>query len=99
MRMIHPAMGNRGSTAYRGGSPLGRLLNRLVVLAFAVIQTILVARILLDLGVLSADWGISATIAAWSDGLAAPVAASRAGCSTAARRRGSARASAKASTR
>jgi hypothetical protein len=75
MRRIDPAAWNRGSTAYGGGggSRLGRLVNRLVVLAFAVIQAVLVARILLDLGVIPADWGISAGIAGWSDTLAAPV--------------------------
>jgi hypothetical protein len=75
MRMIHPAARTRGSSAYgRGGSRLGRLVNRLVVVAFAAIQAVLVARILLDLGVIPADWGLSASIADWSDTLAAPVA-------------------------
>jgi hypothetical protein len=50
-----------------------RLLRRLVVLAFAVIQAILVARILLDLGVIAAEGGISGFIITSSDALAAPV--------------------------
>ena len=51
-----------------------RLLPRLVVLGFAVIQLVLVARILLDLGVIPTDLGVSAWIVAWSDTFAAPVA-------------------------
>jgi len=57
----------------RGGRLTG-LLRRLVVLAFAVIQLILVARILLDIGIVPADWGFSPSIVSWSDTLAAPVA-------------------------
>lgn len=53
-------------------SPM-RLMRRLVVLAFAVIQAILVARILLDLGVIPAEGGISGFIITSSDALAAPV--------------------------
>lgn len=49
------------------------LVRKLVVLAFAVIQLILVARILLDLGVIPADFGWAVQIVAWSDTLAAPV--------------------------
>jgi hypothetical protein len=50
------------------------LLRKLVVLAFAVVQLVLVARILLDIGVIPADWDLSPNIVAWSDTLAAPVA-------------------------
>ncbi|MGH2446073.1 MAG: hypothetical protein ACRDGD_08555 [Candidatus Limnocylindria bacterium] len=56
-----------------GGGPVG-LVRKLVVLAFAVVQLVLVARILLDLGVVPADWGFSPMILTWSDALAAPVA-------------------------
>ena len=49
------------------------LIRKLVVLAFAVIQLVLVARILLDLGVIPADFGSAAMIVTWSDTLAAPV--------------------------
>jgi hypothetical protein len=51
-----------------------RLLARLVVLGFAVIQLVLVARILMDLGVIPADLGLSDGIVGWSDTFAAPVA-------------------------
>jgi hypothetical protein len=57
----------------RGFSPL-RLIGRLVVLAFAVIQLILVARILLDLGVIPADLPGVDLIGPWSEVLIAPVA-------------------------
>jgi hypothetical protein len=61
----------------RGGSsasgPIG-LVRTLVVLAFAVIQLVLVARILLDLGVIPPDLAVSDLIVSWSDALAAPVA-------------------------
>jgi hypothetical protein len=56
-----------------GGGPVG-LVRRLVVLAFAVIQLVLVARILLDIGVIPADFGWADGIVTWSDTLAAPVA-------------------------
>jgi hypothetical protein len=49
-------------------------IRRLVLLAFALIQLVLVARILLDLGVIpTSDAGISGLIITWSDILAAPV--------------------------
>jgi hypothetical protein len=67
-----------GSTPRSGGGPIG-LLRKVVVLAFAVIQLILVARILLDLGVIPTDLGISDLIISWSDALAAPVEALGAG--------------------
>ncbi len=56
-----------------GGGGLMGLVRRLVLLGFAVIQLILVARILLDLGVIPADLGLVDAILAWSDALAAPV--------------------------
>lgn len=55
------------------GGPMG-LVRKLVVLAFAVVQLVLVARILLDIGVVPADWAVNAMIVTWSDALAAPVA-------------------------
>jgi len=55
-----------------GGGPL-RLVRRLVVLAFAVIQLILVGRILLDLGVIPAEGLALEYLVPWSDALAAPV--------------------------
>lgn len=68
---------NRASWASaRGGGGGGfmGLARKLVVLAFAVIQLILVARILLDIGVIPSDVGFAGTIEEWSDTLAAPVA-------------------------
>jgi len=56
-----------------GGGGLVGLVRKLVVLAFAVIQLTLVARILLDLGVIPADLGWADAIVSWSDTLAAPV--------------------------
>jgi len=56
-----------------GGGPL-RLLRRLVVLAFAVIQATLVGRILLDLGVIPAEGLAADYLVPLSDALAAPVA-------------------------
>ncbi len=55
-----------------GFSPF-RFLGRVVVLAFALIQLILVARILLDLGVIPPEGGWSEMIISFSDTLAAPV--------------------------
>lgn len=56
----------------RGFSP-GRMIKRVVVWAFAAVQAILVARILLDLGVIPEDWSINGFIVSASDALAAPV--------------------------
>jgi hypothetical protein len=50
------------------------VLRRLVVLGFALIQLILVARILLDLGVIPEIGVMSEVVVTWSDVLAAPVA-------------------------
>ncbi len=52
---------------------LSRLIRRAVLLTFALIHLVLVARILLDLGVIPADAGIGELIATWSNVLAAPV--------------------------
>lgn len=59
----------RGS---RGGGLMG-LVRRLVVLGFAVIQLILVGRILLDLGVIPAEGAALEYLVPWSEALAAPV--------------------------
>lgn len=67
--MLRAAQGSR----FGAGGGLMGLIRKLVVLAFAVIQLILVARILLDLGVIPADFGWAEQIVAWSDTLAAPV--------------------------
>lgn len=56
-----------------GGFDVSRLLRRLVVLGFAVIQLILVARILLDLGVIPVESQLGELVVSWSDILAAPV--------------------------
>lgn len=56
-----------------GGFSPFRLLARLVVLVFAVIQLVLVVRILLDLRVFPPEGVWSERIIAWSDALAAPV--------------------------
>lgn len=69
--MFNPAS---WAQARGGGGGLAGLVRKIVVLAFAAIQLILVARILLDVGVVPADWDFSSSIAAWSDMLAAPVA-------------------------
>ena len=60
------------STA-QGGFDLSRLIRRLVVLVFALIQATLVARILLDLGMIPVDSGFGESIVTYSDILAAPV--------------------------
>ena len=55
-----------------GFSPF-RFFKRVVVLAFALIQLLLVARILLDLGVIPPEGSFGEFIVQWSDILAAPV--------------------------
>lgn len=55
-----------------GFRPLS-LVRRLVVLGFAVIQLILVGRILVDLGVVPGDGAVADTIVPWSEALIAPV--------------------------
>lgn len=57
----------------RGGFDLSRLIRRLVVLAFALIQLVLVSRILLDLGVIPEEGTFPGLIVLYSDLLAAPV--------------------------
>jgi hypothetical protein len=68
--MFNPAALARASGG--GGGVVG-LVRRLVMLGFAAIQLILVARILLDLGILPAEGGIADFIVPLSDVLAAPV--------------------------
>lgn len=65
--------GSRSSVASGGGFDLSRLLRRLVMLTFALIQATLVARILLDLGLFSADSSFGELVVSLSDFLAAPV--------------------------
>ncbi len=52
---------------------LSRTIRRAVLLVFALIHTVLIARILLDLGVIPEGNGFADSIAAWSNVLAAPV--------------------------
>lgn len=54
-----------------GGGP--SVVRKLVVLAFAVIQLVLVARVLFDVGVVAADFAWAEYIVTWSNALAAPV--------------------------
>lgn len=55
------------------GFDLSRTIRRIVVLGFALIQAALVARILLDLGVIPADSSFSDSIVRASEALAGPV--------------------------
>ena len=55
------------------GFDLSRTIRKVVLLAFALIQLVLVARILLDLGVIPADTGVAGPIVRGSDALAKPV--------------------------
>jgi hypothetical protein len=59
----------------RGGGTGGLmgLVRKVVVITFAVIQLILVGRILLDLGVIPAEGAALEYLVPWSDALAAPV--------------------------
>ena len=63
-----------GGAAYgqQASGPM-RWVRRAVLLVFAFIQLFLVARILLDLGVIPDTWAISDSIVSISDALAAPV--------------------------
>lgn len=64
----------RGQRAEReSGFDLSRSIRRVVVLAFAVVQLVLVARILLDLGVVPGGGRMGELITTYSDVLAAPV--------------------------
>jgi hypothetical protein len=65
-----------GASAPRAGSnrfDLSRFVRRAVVLGFALIQLVLVARILLDLGVIPEEGTIPGLVILYSDLLAAPV--------------------------
>ena len=55
------------------GFDLSRTIRKIVLLGFALIQAVLVARILLDLGVIPADSMFGDPIVGASDALAAPV--------------------------
>ncbi len=57
----------------KSGFDLSRNVRRVVILAFAVIQLVLVARILLDLGVVPGGGRLGDLITTFSDTLAAPV--------------------------
>ncbi len=72
--MFNPAAWAHARSGGGGGGGLMGLVRKLVVLAFAVIQLVLVGRILLDIGVIPGDWDFSPNIMSWSDALAAPVA-------------------------
>jgi hypothetical protein len=52
---------------------LSRLIRRATLLIFSLIQLVLVARILLDMGVIPEDGGLGEFVITWSDLLAAPV--------------------------
>jgi hypothetical protein len=69
MPPLHPSAPRRRLTGF---NPF-RLLRRIVVFGFAVIQLVLVLRILIDLGVIPAEGGVSALLIGWSDRVAAPV--------------------------
>ena len=56
-----------------GRFDLSRFIRRVVLLGFAVIQLVLVARILLDLGVVPGESRVGELIVTYSDVLAAPV--------------------------
>lgn len=61
-----------GESARRGFNPF-RWLRRAVVLGFALIQGVLVGRILLDLGIIPGAGGWVEPLVTWSDAAAAPV--------------------------
>ena len=71
--MFNPAAWSQARGGGGGGGFIG-VARKLGVFAFAVIQLVLVGRILLDIGVIPVDWDISPNIVAWSDTLATPVA-------------------------
>ena len=64
---------DRQHADHADGFDLSRSVRRVVVLAFAVIQLVLVARILLDLGVVPGGGWLGELIVTYSDILAAPV--------------------------
>lgn len=64
---------SREASASGSGFDLSRTIRKIVVLGFALIQLGLVARILLDLGVIPLDSPVGEPIVRASDALAAPV--------------------------
>jgi hypothetical protein len=69
--MILP--GTRDAPDSGSGFDLSRTVRRVVLLGFALIQGILVARILLDLGVIPGDGALGDLVVRASDASAAPV--------------------------
>jgi hypothetical protein len=65
--------GSSEASAPASGFDLSRTIRRIAVLAFALIQLVLVARILLDLGVIPVDSVVGEPIIRGSDALAYPV--------------------------
>lgn len=65
--------GSREAPEPASGFDLSRTIRKIVLLGFALIQLVLVARILLDLGVIPADTMVGDPIVRGSDALAAPV--------------------------
>jgi len=65
--------GSREAPAPTSGFDLSRTIRRIVVLGFALIQLVLVSRILLDLGVIPIDSMFGEPIIRASDALAGPV--------------------------
>ena len=64
--------GAAGMMGKRRNGPMA-WLRRLIVLGFAVVQLILVARILIDLGVLPGEGGLADLVISLSQAVAAPV--------------------------
>jgi len=64
--------GAAGMMGKRRSGPMA-WLRRLIVLGFAVVQLILVARILIDLGVLPGEGGLADLVISLSEAVAAPV--------------------------
>ena len=62
-----------GASAQETGFNPFRLLRRMVVLLFTLVQGVLIARIFIDLGVIPTENTFSDVIAFWSNFLAAPV--------------------------
>lgn len=65
--------GSQEAPAPASGFDLSRTIRKIVLLGFALIQLVLVARTLLDLGVIPADTGLAGPVVRWSDTVAAPV--------------------------
>lgn len=66
-------IGGGGAVYGQGAGGVMRWIRRLVLLAFAAVQLFLVARILLDLGVIPEEGFLADLIVPVSDALAAPV--------------------------